>query len=578
MSAKLLEALRRFPEYEAVKDWQWGAAYDLGRSEASSQASDYYAFLISSALNEQPSLLAYLPDWWEQHEPGIVLTLTQVQPFPGNLSNYILFLDGLGGAYFWLVESEAGFQVYPIFSLLHFYRPRLSNLQFGIADITGDGFPEAIVIARPLFEDGRGGSAELHAFDLTQQPPQPIHFIPPPPNEFITGWSPTENGNGLQIIKSVDAIDCPVYSIKTYRWNGHYQELESSTYPTETDLASAERPISMEGCIWYAEPDLLRSASWGDVGAMEWLDANLTGWPPSNAPIFSGDPYPADIQDQLRFRLGLYYAFAGRYDQARQHFATLIASPTLSTTQWIELSEQFLATYSSPNQLAEACRVTQACYPIIPLPRLITLIPPDTATPLDIMESWAIPIEAAGTLDFDQDQQTDQWFVTRSQDDTYYELWLLVQPMQAVRVGRFSNAQNATMMELPPVQGKATYKLVTADNELIFTVERDSAGQLITTEYSTYAYLAYQTALQAFILGQPAEQIRDTLLNYGETPYQDCNPNGYRNFCADLLYLQGLAYELSGDEANAIATYLQLWQDYPDHPYTLIIRAKLEPQ
>jgi len=42
-----------------------------------------------------------------------------------------------------------------------------------------------------------------------------------------------------------------------------------------------------------------------------------------------------------------------------------------------------------------------------------------------------------------------------------------------------------------------------------------------------------------------------------------------------LLYLLGLAYELSGDEHNAVKTYWQLWRDYPDSPYTLIARRKL---
>jgi len=44
-----------------------------------------------------------------------------------------------------------------------------------------------------------------------------------------------------------------------------------------------------------------------------------------------------------------------------------------------------------------------------------------------------------------------------------------------------------------------------------------------------------------------------------------------------LMYLLGLAYELSGDELNAVKTYWQLWHDYLDNPYTLMARRKLEP-
>ena len=42
------------------------------------------------------------------------------------------------------------------------------------------------------------------------------------------------------------------------------------------------------------------------------------------------------------------------------------------------------------------------------------------------------------------------------------------------------------------------------------------------------------------------------------------------------LYLLGLAYELDGDEINAVHTYWGLWQNYPESPYALLAQAKLE--
>lgn len=40
-------------------------------------------------------------------------------------------------------------------------------------------------------------------------------------------------------------------------------------------------------------------------------------------------------------------------------------------------------------------------------------------------------------------------------------------------------------------------------------------------------------------------------------------------------YLLALAYELSGDEAQAVQIYWQLWYDSPGSPYALLARAKL---
>ena len=44
------------------------------------------------------------------------------------------------------------------------------------------------------------------------------------------------------------------------------------------------------------------------------------------------------------------------------------------------------------------------------------------------------------------------------------------------------------------------------------------------------------------------------------------------------LYLLGLAHEMQGNEAEAVAAYWQLWHDYPTDPYALIAAAKLEGQ
>lgn len=44
-----------------------------------------------------------------------------------------------------------------------------------------------------------------------------------------------------------------------------------------------------------------------------------------------------------------------------------------------------------------------------------------------------------------------------------------------------------------------------------------------------------------------------------------------------MQYLLGLAYELSGDREKAAQTYYDLWQAYPDLPYAVMAREKLQP-
>jgi hypothetical protein len=43
-----------------------------------------------------------------------------------------------------------------------------------------------------------------------------------------------------------------------------------------------------------------------------------------------------------------------------------------------------------------------------------------------------------------------------------------------------------------------------------------------------------------------------------------------------LQYILGLAYEMSGDETNAVLAYWTLWHDHPIHPLSYIVQQKLE--
>ena len=62
------------------------------------------------------------------------------------------------------------------------------------------------------------------------------------------------------------------------------------------------------------------------------------------------------------------------------------------------------------------------------------------------------------------------------------------------------------------------------------------------------------------------------LLNYLPTDDPDAQP-----YIEHLTYLLGYFYELSGDEENAVSTYLELIQQYPTSPWSWLAWARLEP-
>lgn len=52
--------------------------------------------------------------------------------------------------------------------------------------------------------------------------------------------------------------------------------------------------------------------------------------------------------------------------------------------------------------------------------------------------------------------------------------------------------------------------------------------------------------------------------------------DGWSYHASHIQYLLGLSYELSGDERQAVKTYWELWRDYPETPYALMAREKLQ--
>ncbi len=45
---------------------------------------------------------------------------------------------------------------------------------------------------------------------------------------------------------------------------------------------------------------------------------------------------------------------------------------------------------------------------------------------------------------------------------------------------------------------------------------------------------------------------------------------------SDVMYMLGLAYELTGDQDMAVQTYWKLWQGYPGSSYARLAQSKLE--
>jgi hypothetical protein len=93
-------------------------------------------------------------------------------------------------------------------------------------------------------------------------------------------------------------------------------------------------------------------------------------------------------------------------------------------------------------------------------------------------------------------------------------------------------------------------------------------------ESETKKFIPIDLATESILHGENPELgipiLNQVLAKYDEL---DANNSVYKT---RLLYFLGLVYELSRNEVDAAHTYWQIWNDYPESPYALMARAKLE--
>jgi hypothetical protein len=95
---------------------------------------------------------------------------------------------------------------------------------------------------------------------------------------------------------------------------------------------------------------------------------------------------------------------------------------------------------------------------------------------------------------------------------------------------------------------------------------------------TTQARKTIESIEQAFFPAGDIPQMRALLhVFFAEDQLAGTDLLDYAEYPARMLYLFGLAHELTGDEESAIEAYWELWSKYPESPFVLIVRRKLEP-
>jgi len=559
------EALLRYPEAPLAEEWRWGLAYNLAHTNDPGVVEAYIA-LIQEAVDSQVTTLENLPGWFSQHEHRLTLSIHRFTPPPGYLSRQLLEIKAPGGAaYIWLVESPQKTELFPLTSYFDF--AHATEVHFTVGDLTGDGIEELAVYPDPPF--GQTIPVLSQVFSLTAGTPQQIPFTPEPPFDLGTehriDWVIDQG-----LLRSTVTIypACAVHIIHTYHWDGTQlipEPLEYQIEPNPAQLEFCEEVIDHIASQWSAEL------------VIPMMETLLPAWPP--LADLAGKPYPADANDEWRYRLGIYRALSGQFDQAQQTFTELIVKPTATDSHWIIAAQQFMLAYASPGDLYSACQTAEFCDPRQAMQQLLIAGRYDEiGIAVDALIHAGVIVRSSGVFDFDNDGEAERWMLLRHHPLERLEFWVLARSESGVTALFIEQVDSTETrpyfhepLSSPPISQ------IGPKHGFVFTrlpVTRQPYLVLKEIEFkpTTFTLDALQAIIDDFFAGINPALIRDRLEDLEKSDRFNCS--NYR-ICDRFYYTLGLAYELAGDIRPAIDTYVKLWWENTDSPFMLIARLKL---
>jgi tetratricopeptide (TPR) repeat protein len=362
---------------------------------------------------------------------------------------------------------------------------------------------------------------------------------------------------------------CPINLSRSYTWEGE------GFVPADGDLTIDPQP----DLVQYCAPILTHALSaWKPAQILPLVEGLLPSWPP--ALDLDELPYPTDALDELRYRLGITQALAGQFEAASLTLQAVAENPVVPESRWGAPASQFLQAFSSPQTLYTACQGDEACDLRSALETLTAASrDDDPARAQESLRLKGVPIRASGIFDFDQDGQVERWITVQPRPGQQLEFWILAASpagVQALYVDVTLKDlpepfYDEPVTELPPVfqiTAGVGFQLIRLPESSAIFIQPAAVKSPLTT-YTRDALLETQDVLLSG--GDPA-QARDSLLEVLESNKFNCLND---RICDRFYYTLGLAYELAGDRRKAIDTYIQLWWENRNSPFTKIARMKI---
>jgi hypothetical protein len=562
------EAILQHPDDGRTFGWRWDLTYNYARI-GDPRSANLYASLFSQGIESQQINIDSLQDWVNSLDPKLVLNIQIVSPLGGNKVNYLLELTTMGGnIYLWYFENNGEQRIFGLSDETDFVYPTQTQIRWN--DLTGDGIDELILFT-PAVENQVMVLPRI--FDLSRMPPRELPFKPD--QNFIIGlenennWTTARNNQDYFDLHFVSTgyPPCPVTITHSYHWTGQWLERISENYhlQPETSLLS------------YCELLVDQASSvWGLPATIQIMEQLLPDWPPK---VSQNKTYPADENDLWRFKLGVYHTLIGDFNQAENYLQGVIQSPVVPESRWVNPTREFLIESQTPGGLYKVCLQVEFCKPRIAFASLIASFSADSIENIYyVLAGEGIALRYTDRFDFQGDDSPERWFTLRHKPTDRLELWILsgyTDRAQALYVTtvesnkpnltRYTNRDGITYVWIGSQQSFRIAQLPGVNQAMIELLPP-------TYYYSELTNQMAEDSLDALLAGLSPAPIRDKLLSHKKSPDFVCLN---KEDCARFYYALGLAAELSGDELLAVDSYLKIWWDSFESPFSTLSRLKL---
>jgi hypothetical protein len=385
---------------------------------------------------------------------------------------------------------------------------------------------------------------------------------------------------------------CDNFTNRYLEWNGKWFDLKRA----EIDFSGGARDLFNCGGYIRSFSEKLPPPL-----AAEILDASLNAY-------LTRSQNQDEPLEEFHVLKGLYTAYAGNQEDAREIFKEVVDSPFIKDSIWSAPAKDFLDTYNAPADLYRACLklighskyYTQFVYPPkdfvdvdlcdkkLAFQYTISTAFANTSIKEipDSLRKAGIPVIKSGEYDFDGDDELEAWLTIVQPGETDTQLWMVAKYSQGLKamwianipgIPEFSPAQTDSMKSVTLLNTNQTFTLIRHPVSGEPTLSIGEAPGNDPAQQNFAKFLQIRQKLFSNVEPVPTyNQMLELDQKYPNCPFKDTDTDGETYYACDAFYYTlALAAELAGKEDDAVQRYYDVWNDYPNSPFATLAQLRL---